>query len=177
MKTLNEFINEAYQTYRLNNVKVTYDCHPNEFIIEAPETFEESDIQQYLDDKLLQDLPSNDKYSEIFFGKNCDNIYDIYFQYDTFEHLNDKKHINRNDINLEWDPKYNNSKNKDIILNYYKLVNLKYIIEFDRFDVLNGSDDNIKNVLDEIFSATVSNAENKYSIEISLNTKNIEYSK
>lgn len=177
MKTLNQFINEAYKTYRLNNVIVKYDCHPNEFIIQAPETFQESDIQQYMDDKLLINLPSGEQYSEQFFGKNYENIYDVHFEYDTFEHLDSEKKINEKDINLKWDPKYNNAKNKDIVLNYYKVINLKYIIEFDRFDILNGNDDNVKAVLDEVFSATVSNAENEYPIEISLDTKNIEYSK
>ena len=52
-------------------------CPPEEFIIEAPENYQESDIQQYLDDKLLPELPSNIKYSEQFFGKNNDNIYDF----------------------------------------------------------------------------------------------------
>jgi hypothetical protein len=84
MKNLVNYIKESYETYRLNNVTVKYDVHPEEFIIEAPETFQESDIQQYLDDKLLEELPSNIKYSEKFFGKNNDNIYDIYFEYRHF---------------------------------------------------------------------------------------------
>ncbi len=61
-------------------------------------------------------------------------------------------------------------------LNYFKVTNLKYIIGFDRFDILNGNKDNVENVLKEIFLATVSNDNNKYPIEISLDTKNIEYS-
>lgn len=177
MKKLNEYILEAYKTYRLNNVKVKYDCHPDEFIIQAPETYQESDVQLYMDDKLLIQMPSGDQYAERFFGKNCDNIYDIHFEYDTFEHLESETSINKKDVNLEWDPKYNTSKNKDIVLNYFKITNLKYIIEFDRFDILNGNDDNVKKVLESVFMATVSNAENKYPIEITLDIKNIEYSK
>ena len=174
MKNLVLYIKEAYETYRLNNVKVKYDCAPKEFIIEAPETFEESDLQTYMDDKLLGELPSNVKYAETFFGKNSDNIYDVYFEYDTYTRLSTKPY---GDINLKWDPKYKQGSSEDITLNYYKITNLKYIIEFDRFDILNGSKDNVENVLKEIFMATVSNDNNKYPIEISLDPKNIEYHK
>jgi hypothetical protein len=174
MKTLKTYINESYETYRLNNVKVTYDCKPDEFIVEAPETYQESDIQQYLDDKLLINLPSGIDYSEKFFGKNHDSISDIYFEYDTFEHMKDENKPSK--ISLKWDPRYNNN-NKDVTLNYFKITNLKYIIIFDRFDILNGNDDNVQRVLEEVFMATVSNNENEYPIEISLDTKNIEYSK
>ena len=61
MKSISVYINEAYQNYRLNNVTVKYDVSPKDFIIEAPETFEESDLQTYMDDKLLGELPSNIK--------------------------------------------------------------------------------------------------------------------
>lgn len=175
MKNLVKYIKESYETYRLNNVTVKYDVHPEEFIIEAPETYQESDVQQYLDDKLLPELPSNIKYSEQFFGKNHDNIYDIYFEYETFEHLSEEN--KPSEVNLEWDPKYNPTGTKDITLNYFKVTNLKYVIGFDRFDILNGSDDNVENVLKEIFMATVSNDYNKYPIDISLDEKNIEYKK
>jgi hypothetical protein len=48
---------------------------------------------------------------------------------------------------------------------------------FDRFDILNGSDDNVQRVMEEVFNATVSNNDNEYPIEITLDPKNIEYSK
>lgn len=175
MKNLVEFIKEAYETYRLNNVTVKYDVSPKSFYIEAPETFQESDIQQYLDDKLLAELPSNVKYAERFFGNNHDNIFDAYFEYATFEHLAEE--IKPQTVQLKWDSKFNKSNSGDVTLNYFKITELKYIIGFDRFDILNGSDDNVGNVLKEIFMATVSNNDNKYPIEISLKESNIEYSK
>ena len=173
MKTLLNYINESYESYRLNNVVVKYDCKPDEFIVEAPETYQESDVQQYIDDKLLINLPSGVDYAEKFFGKNSDSIADVYFEYKTFEHLKDKP----SKINLNWDPRYNANNNKDVTLNYFKLVDLKYIIVFDRFDILNGSDDNVQRVMEEVFNATVSNNDNEYPIEITLDPKNIEYSK
>ena len=177
MKSLAFYIKESYDTYRLNSVKVVYNIKSNkDFIIEAPNTFQESDIQQYLDDRLLQDLPSSNKYADKFFGKNSDNIMDAYFEYDSFEHLPKENNISTSNIDIKWDPKYNKSNN-DSELDIFKFNNLKYIIFFDRFDILNGNDDNIGSVLEEIFKATVSNDANKYPIEISLDTKNIEYSK
>lgn len=175
MKSLQQFINEAYEMFRLNSVTVKYNVKPENFIIQAPETYQESDVQQYIDDKLLIDLPSGADHSEQFFGKNCDNIADVYFEYDGFEHI-EKSHENGVNIDLEWDSKYNTS-NEDEKLDLFELKNLKYVIVFDRFDILNGNDDNIKKVLEEIFNATVSNNDNKYPIEITLDPKNIEYSK
>lgn len=177
MKSLIEFINESYELYRLNNVTIKYNVKPENFIIQAPETYQESDIQQYIDDKLLIELPSGVDHAEQFFGKNCDNIMDVYFEYDGFEHISEEKEKDYS-YNLKWDSNYNKTNtNDEIKLNLFKLKNLKYVIVFDRFDVLNGNDDNIKRVLEEIFNATVSNNENKYPIEIELDTNNIEYSK
>lgn len=177
MKSLIEFINESYKLYRLNKVIVKYNVIPENFIIQAPETYQETDIHQYIDDKLLIELPSGIDYAEQFFGKNHDNIMDVYFEYDGFEHISKEKEKDYS-YNLEWDSNYNKTNtNDEIELDLFKLKNLKYVIIFDRFDILNGNDDNIKKVLEEIFNATVSNNENKYPIEITLDDKNIEYSK
>lgn len=174
MKNLVLYIKEAYETYRLNNVKVKYDCAPKEFIIEAPETFEESDLQTYMDDKLLGELPSNIKYAETFFGKNSDNIYDVYFEYDTYTRLSTKPY---GDINLKWDPKYKQGSSEDITLNYYKITNLKYIIEFDRFDMENVTDDDVKDKLIDIFKSSESNNANKWPLEIKFNEDSLEFIK
>lgn len=172
MKSLIEFIKENLETFRLNSVNVKYDCKPKDFILEAPNTYQESDIQQYLDDRLLQNLPSSNNLASKFFGENMNNIYDSYFEYENFEHILDKTNIYPN---LKWDAKYNQGETKDIKLDYFKLSNLKYIISFDKFDLLDTNENNIKETLDKIFLATVSNSINKYPIEISLNTNNIEY--
>jgi hypothetical protein len=126
MKKLINYIKESYESYRLNNVTVKYNVKPSDFIIEAPENYQESDIQQYLDDKLLINLPSGVDYSEKFFGKNYESISDAYFEYKTFEHLQNKP---SGSIDLKWDSRYLDSV-KDTTLNYFKLTNLKYIIVF-----------------------------------------------
>ena len=173
MKSFVQFIKEAVEAYRLNEVEVTYNVQPEEIILQAPETFQESDIQQYMDDMWLNSLPSSQDYSEQFFGKNCDNISDAHFEYDTFEHIDvePKEYI-------EWDSKYDVKKTgDDVKLEYFKIKNLKYIILFDRFDMIDVTDDNVEEHLIKIFKATESNDANEYPIEIIFDEKNLEYRK
>ncbi len=173
MKSIKQYIYEAVEEYRLNYIKATYNVQPETLIIQAPETFQESDIQQYINDKWLPDLPSNEKYSEKFFGKNHNSISDIYFIYDSFEHITD---IEPKDF-IEWDPKYNKNSNDEIKLDYFKLKNLKYVIEFDRFDMVDTDDDDVKENLIKIFKVTDSSVINDYPIEITFNEDSLEYRK
>ena len=87
MKSFLNKIYEAVETYRLNGVTASYLVQPEEIILQAPETFQESDIQQYMDDMWLNALPSGQDHSEEFFGTNYENISDVHFEYDTFEHI------------------------------------------------------------------------------------------
>ena len=173
MKPLITFIKEAVEQFRLNNVNATYIVQPEEIILQAPETYQESDIQQYMDDMWLNQLPSGQDYSEKFFGKNNDNISDAHFEYDTFEHID----VEPKDY-IEWDPKFDVKKTgDDVKLEYFKIKNLKYIITFDRFDMVDVTDDNVEEQLIKIFKATESNDENEYPIEIVFDEKNLEYRK
>ena len=173
MKSIIAYIKEAVEVYRLNSVEATYNVQPEELILQAPETFQESDIQQYMDDMWLNQLPSSQDYSEKFFGKNNDNISDAHFEYDTFEHIDvePKEYI-------EWDPKFDSKKSgDDIKLEYFKIKNLKYMIEFDRFDMIDVTDDTVEDKLKEIFRTAESNEENEYPIEIQFDEDNLEYRK
>ena len=173
MKTLKNYIYEAVEAYRLNYVKAEYDVQPTEIILQAPETFQESDIQQYMDDRWLNQLPSGQDYSENFFGSNFENIIDAHFEYDTFEHIDvePKEYI-------EWDVKYDVKKTKDDVkLDYFKIKNLVYIIEFDRFDMVDTTDDTVDDQLKDIFNAAESNDANEYPIEIKFDEDNLEYKK
>ena len=173
MKSLLTYILEAVEQYRLNFLEVTYNVNPEEIILQAPETFQESDIQQYMDDMWLQQLPSFADYSEKFFFFFFDNITDAHFEYDTFEHLS----VEPKDY-IEWDSKYDVKKtNEDIKLDYFKIKNLRYIITFDRFDLEDVDDDTVKDKLIDIFKSTESNYNNKYPIEILFDEKNLEYRK
>lgn len=173
MKTFKQFILEAIDAYRLNSVEVTYNVQPEELIIQAPETFQETDIQQYMDDMWLNALPSGQDYSEQFFGKNNDNIIDVHFEYDNFEHLTiePKEYI-------KWDAKFDVKKTKDDVkLDYFKIKNLKYIIEFDRFDMVDVTDDNVEEKLIDIFRSAESSKINEYPIEIQFDEDSLEYRK
>lgn len=173
MKSITQYIYEAVENYRLNSVEVTYNVQPEELILQAPETFQESDIQQYIDDMWLNQLPSSQDYSEKFFGKNNDSISDAYFEYDSFEHLS----VEPKDY-IEWNSKYDVKKTKDDIkLEYFKINNLKYHINFDRFDMVDVDDDTIDEKLKDIFRVTQSSKENEYPIEIQFDEDSLEYRK
>ncbi len=173
MKSLKQFINEAVEIYRLTNVVAKYFIQPDEIIFQAPETYSESDIQIYIDDKWLKELPTADKYANKFFGVNKNSIIDAHFEYDSFEHLS----VEPKDY-IEWDVKYD-SKNvkEDVKLEYFKVKNLKYIIEFDNFDLTDTTDENVQEKLIDIFKAAESNNYNKYPIEISFDQDSLEYRK
>lgn len=173
MKGITQFILEAVDVYRLNSVEATYNVQPEEIILQAPETFQESDVQQYMDDMWLNQLPSSQDYSEKFFGKNNDSISDVHFEYDTFEHID----IEPREY-IEWDPKYDVKKSgDDIKLDYFKIKNLKYIIDFDRFDMVDVDDDNVEEKLIDIFRVAESSKENEYPIEIQFDEDSLEYRK
>lgn len=173
MKSLNKFINEAYNNYRLDEVKVVYDIITNskkELWLTAPSKFSESDIQLYIDDTLINQLPCGAKLSKEFFGKNCDNISDAYFQYESFEHIQENY---SGHIDIPWDDHYAKAENLD----YFKIKNMQFVIVFDRFDVLDGNDDNIKETLDNIFKRTESSNINNYPIDIIYNPELLNFRK
>lgn len=174
MKSLLSYILESVEIYRLNEVEVTYFVSPDEIILQAPETYSESDIQIYISDLWLQDLPSNEKYSKNLFGINHDSISDVHFEYDTFEHIDvePKEYV-------KWESKYDlkNSNLDEVKLEYFRIKNLKYIITFDRFDMTDTNDDNVEEKLKDIFKASESNNDNKYAIEIHFDEKSLKYKK
>ena len=173
MKTLQQFIMEAVDIFRLNEVTATYFVQPDEIILQAPETYSESDIQIYIDDLWLKGLPSSQDYAEKFFGINKDSIIDSHFEYDTFEHIDvePKEYI-------KWEADYD-SKNTgdDVKLDYFKIKNIKYIIKFDRFDLADIEEDEIDEKLKDLFKAAESNDANKYSIEIKFDEDSLKYRK
>lgn len=173
MKPLIKYIYEVIEQFRVNDLEVDYIVEPEEIILQAPETFQESNIQQYIDDLWLNSLPSSKDYSEKFFGKNNSNITDAHFEYDTFEHID----VEPKDY-IEWDSKYDDKNtDDDVKLEYFKLKNLKYIITFDKFDLIDIEEDEVDERLKKVFRASESNDENEYPIEIKFDEDNIEYRK
>ena len=50
MKSLKNYIYESVEEFRVSDLEVNYTVQPEEIILQAPEVFQESDIQQYMDD-------------------------------------------------------------------------------------------------------------------------------
>ena len=142
MKNLVNYIKESYEKIHLTNVKAVFDINPEVFTLTGPEIYSESDIQIYLGDVLLKELPSeNTKYQNLL-GKNKDYINDAYFEYEKFEHSSDTYEDEQ--INLKWDAYYD-ERVKDEKIDMFKLTKLKYIILFDEFELLDKNDDEPKN--------------------------------
>ena len=165
-----KYLSESYDSLRLNDVTVEYDVNPQELIIQAPNTYQETDIQLYINDMWLNRLPSGQDYSEKFFGNNFENIADAYFEYDSFEHIT----IEPAEY-IEYEPKYDVKNKKEDQLDYFKITNLKYFINFDRFDLVDTDENHIKYTLEKIFKTAESSNINKYPIEIKFNKNSLEY--
>ena len=176
MKTLKQFIKESIikeenEEFSIKNVVVRYDC-PSSFFIQIPSKYSESDMQIYLDDKLLNKLPGSSQFAKNFFGKNAQNIIDAYFEYDSISEAMGKDQK----ADLIWDEKYDNSINDSSELTIYQISNLKYTIEFEKFSFNNTiNNTNVRKTFENLLQTTVSNYVNKYPIEISLNNSNITF--
>lgn len=173
MKSLLRYIKEEYEDKSIHNVKIVFDVNPQEFYLNAPEIYSESDLQTYLIDRLLPELPSeNRKYSKLL-GKNESNISDSYFEYEKFEHFSEDDDLEDIVLDLEWENEYdeNNSDKLDI----FKLTNLKYIISFDEFEYKDSENSNTEETINQIFSKFDTSNINKYPIEIKYNPDSIEY--
>ena len=48
MKSLKNYIYESVEEFRVSDLEVNYMVQPEEIILQAPEVFQESDIQQYM---------------------------------------------------------------------------------------------------------------------------------
>ena len=169
---IKKVINEEYKEFRINEITATYNAKDKNICIEAPAEFNESDIQQYINDMWLEKMPSGTDYSAKFFGKNNDSIYDIYFEYDNFEHLTTKPSGKYIEFDSSLSPREIVEDDK---LDYFKLHNLRYIIKFDRFDLQDAKSDNIKETLIKIFKSAESNSYNKWPIDIVFDEKNFIY--
>lgn len=173
MKSLEEFIkeqmnNESKITFK--NLRIPYSC-PANLYIEAPETYSESDLMIYIDDKFLKQLPGSEENAEKFFGQQAKNIQDVYFEYDSV----DVAMGSNQKADITWDESYDESIDEDSKTQIYQFKNLRYVIEFSEFDIEASDDKEAKELLDTIINSTVSNNENKYDITISINPDDITF--
>lgn len=173
MKSLEEFIKEQMNNESkiiFKNLRIPYSC-PANLYIEAPETYSESDLMIYIDDKFLKQLPGSEENAEKFFGQQSKNIQDVYFEYDSV----DVAMGSNQKADITWDASYDEDINEDSKTQIYQFKNLRYVIEFSEFDIEASDDKEAKEVLDTIINSTVSNNENKYDITISINPDDITF--
>lgn len=158
--TLNE---DRDQTIRLNDFEASWKVKDPEnrkgiFVIEVPEDYTDDDINQYISDLLLESMPSDDDLAKEYFGANADNIIDARFEFEKKEDAKDGLHCTFGfDKSLD-----DNYKGEQDNLKKYALENLRFIVDWSEFDVVNTSDDGLLYDLWDVFRRTKSSNIVKY---------------
>lgn len=151
------------QTIRLNDFEASWKVKDPEnrkgiFVIEVPEDYTDDDINQYISDLLLESMPFDDDLAKEYFGSNMDNIIDARFEFEKKEDAKDGLHCTFNfDKSLD-----DNYKGEQDNLVKYALENLRFIVDWSEFDVINTSDDGLLYDLWDIFKRTRSSNIVKY---------------
>ena len=167
------------QTIRLNDFEASWivkdpENHGGTFVIQIPNDYTDDDVQQYLSDLMLESLPSDEDYAKEFFGSNADHIIDARFEYEKKEDAKDGLHCTF-EFEKNLDDQY---KGEDDDLKKYALVNLRYIVDWDQFDVSNTSDDGLMYDLWDVFKRTKSSANVKYmndKIKLDISEKDLVF--
>jgi hypothetical protein len=105
-------------------------------------------------------------------GDNVKNISDAYFTYSGYVSSSTPPSV----INIEWDSKYDDN-NISEEYTYFTLKNVKYIMEFSEFNLLNLEDDSTEKIdeaLAKIFESLQSNSINSYPIDIEYSSSKYE---
>lgn len=160
MKSFKSFILEEYDKKTVLELKVTYKIS-NSFKINCPDQYQEDDISQYLDDATLSNMLSDPSLSEKKFGKNSKYINDAYFEYDEFKKINYKQ----DNVDLDYKEENGPQAADESKIVTFELKNLRYILMFSRFNIMN-SDKAVDETLRDIFTSYESNDDNKYALEI-----------
>lgn len=173
MKTLVEYIKdiqESLESKTIENLEVIYDTEKYDIYVNCPETFQEDDIHQYIDDLLLEQMPSNQDIAKKYFRNNVKYINDAYFEYDGFQRLGSKK----DKVDIDYKEELGKDVAKDVKIVTFKLTNLRFKILFSKFDLMINDDDDIDEIIKTIFSAYESN--NYNDTDITFKYKSCEYS-
>lgn len=166
MKNLQQYICEALDSVILRDLTVKYDC-PDEVFVQVPEKMSESDIQIYLDDTLLEKLPA--EANQDAFGKNTKQITDAYFEYEKMEAANGTSQK----ADVLWDDHYNPAMN-GVNMQVIRISGLKYIIVFDKFELNDVEDSEVKETIYNLFNGLIED-DKDIPFDISLNEDNIEW--
>lgn len=171
MKHISKFINEQLNLSTVHNVKAAYKVEPSTIYIEVPVNYSESDIQIYIGDMMIENMPSSETNCSRLFGKNAQYIDDAYFDYERIEPISTGSNI---EPNIKWDNKYDDSKMK-VDLHIMKIESLKYFILFSDFEIYCENDDQIPETMEKIFKASDSDSINDYKLSIRYSKELTEY--
>ena len=154
----------------LQNLQATYKG-PESLFIQIPKTYSESDVQIYLDDVFLKQLPGgqDQEATKLFGDNNIKNINDSHFEYDEMLEVN----TTTSTFDIAWDTNYDTNV-KDEELQVVCIKNIKYIIVFTQFELVSVTTDTYEDKLNDIFENTLSD-NYKYPFNITLNTDDLIY--
>lgn len=192
MKSLVTYINENLRwvsvlteenektTTRINDLQACWSIEDPEnkdglFVISIPKDYNKEEVSQYLSDLLLDNLPCDEDFATQYFQGNADNIIDAYIDIEDISELHDAtKHIT-----FEYDKSIGNDFNSvdEETINVV-CKNVRLIIDFEYFDIINLSVNQTNSILWNIFKRTVSNNNTVYmdnKIHLSMEQKDLSY--
>lgn len=177
MKSLVQFLLESEnQIIMVNDLKATWeisDSKGNDVTIRVPQDYSDDDIQQYVNDLLLESMPSDDDLAKEYFGANADDIVDANIEYDEAKQTDDK------DVTIDFDSSLDDKyKGNEDDFKSIKLVGLRLVVMFDKLDVMNTSEDTLSEDLLELFKRTESSDNVKYmngKIMLKIEEKDLEF--
>lgn len=170
MKSITQIINEALEgTLVLHNLEVKYDG-PEDLFLQVPESYGESDIQIYMDDILLKNMPIEGDAKAL--GKNEKQVTDVYFEYEKME----SSQGTAQKADIEWDEHYDQSVN-GTNMNVMRVKGLKYCAVFDKFTLENApeEEDEIRDILFDLFNGMFEEVRKDIPFELVLNKENINW--
>lgn len=170
MKSLVSFIKEKLEsTTEISNLEIIYTTETGDLLIQVPDNYNEDNIQMYLDDACMPNMPSDPKNSKELFGEeNANNIVDAYFQYEELLIPEDSTVKPQ----VEWNKRYDTKQDRNALLMTYSLKNFEYHVLFDKFEV-NNSDLELEEILKDLFMSTESNKIHPWAFTIKV--KEINY--
>lgn len=184
MKSLVQYIKESegQETIRINDLKASWSIadpknSKGDVIIEVPEDYTDDDITSYLQDMLLESMPTDEELAKDYFGGNADDIIDVSIEFDDAIVVSE----NKRNLTFKYDSSLDdNYKGTDTQLKRVTLRGLRLVAMFDKLDVLNTSDDSLMQDLMDIFERTCSSKNVEYmngKIELSIEEKDLEFDK
>ena len=170
MKGIIQYITEALEgTQVIRSLEVKWDG-PDDLFTQVPESYGESDIQIYLDDTLLGEMPV--EADEKALGKNAKEVTDVYFEYEKME----ASQGTAQKADIEWDEHYDQSVN-GTNMNVMHIHGLKYCAVFDKFTLEQApeDEDGIRDILFNLFNGMAEDVKKDIPFELVLNKENINW--